>query len=312
VRASIQQHHVAAAIAGSNVATVRAAPRFSAIFAAALILASVGPGPAWPEPIGATAQRVITLAPHATEIVFAAGGGDQMVGTVASSDFPEAARALPRIGDGITLNQERLIVLQPTLIIGWRRSGAAVPAEILAGTLGAQMLYSAPTRLKDIPADVRRIGLLLGTEATATETASTMEARIDALEARYAGRQLVTVFVEVGSLPLYTIGGDPLLNDALRACGAVNVYGSTAIPAPRVPIESVLVHDPQLLITAERPGRPTDAVRKRWAGYGLAAAIHGHVHAADPDALFRPGPRFIDATAALCAAIDEVRQAATD
>src|SRR5690606_4648969 len=156
------------------------------------------------------------------------------------------------------------VILQPTLILAWQRFGAAVPAESLAATLGAKMAYSAPTRLRDIPAEVRRIGAMLGREAHANEVASAMDARIDALEARYAGRPPVTVFVEVGSQPLYTIGGDPLLNDALRVCGATNVYGATSIPAPKVPIESVLVQDPQLIITPARPGAGTDAVRRRW------------------------------------------------
>lgn len=256
-----------------------------------------------PPSLNAPAARVITLAPHATEIVHAAGGGPYLVGTVSSSDFPAAVRDLPRVGDGITLNQERIIVLQPTLLVGWLRSGVALQMESLAGNLGARMIYSRPENMRQIPAEVRRIGGLLGTQAIADTAARAMETRIDTLERRYAGRPPVGVFIEVGSRPLYTIGDDPLLNDALRLCGAVNLYAGTGIPAPRVPVESVLVQNPRLIIATG----DTDPVRTRWAGYGLPAALAGHIHSADPDALFRPGPRLIDAAEALCPAIDAAR-----
>lgn len=255
-----------------------------------------------------TPPRVITLAPHATEMVYAAGGGHLMAGTVDSSDFPESARRLPRVGDGITLNQERIIMLRPTVLVGWLRSGAALNAEVLARSMGASMVYSRPTRLRDIPADVRRIGSLLGTEETARQRAAAMEARIGALEGRYAALSPVTVFVELGSAPLYTIGGDPLLNDAMRVCGATNIYGSSALPAPPVPIEGVLVQNPQLIVVAPHAANGLAEVQARWGRYGLAAARLGNLHGADPDALFRPGPRFIDATEALCLAVDRVRR----
>lgn len=261
---------------------------------------------------GAAPARVVTLAPHATELVYAAGAGDQIVGTVTSSDYPEQARQLPRVGDGILLNQERLLLLAPTHIIAWQRFGAAVPAELLANRMNAQMLYSAPRTLRELPAEVKRIGALLGTQAAAGRTAAAMLARIDTLEARHAGREPVRVFIEVGSLPLYTIGSDPLLNDALRTCGAVNVYGDSALAAPKVPVESVLVHDPQLIVAPAREAHDTHEVRQRWAEIGLAAARRGHVHAADPDALFRPGPRLIDATEALCSAVDQARADTSD
>ncbi|MFT0851736.1 cobalamin-binding protein [Achromobacter sp. F4_2707] len=252
-------------------------------------------------------HRIITLTPHVTEMVFAAGGGEHIVGTVTASDFPPAANAIPRVGDGITANQERIIMLRPTALIGWLRSGLALQLEPLAERMGAQMLYSRPLTLRDIPADIRRIGQLLDSATTANEAATHLEARINALENQYAQRAPVNVFIEVGSKPLYTIGDDPLLNDALRICGATNLYASTGIPAPRVSVESVLVQNPQLIIATGHPGSAPDEIRHRWASYGLPAALNGHIHIANPDALYRPGPRLIDAAEALCPAVDAVR-----
>ncbi|NLC35795.1 MAG: cobalamin-binding protein [Alcaligenaceae bacterium] len=276
---------------------------------AALALAAIaGPLAARAQATGANPpHRIITLTPHVTEMVFAAGGGDHIVGTVTASDFPPAANAIPRVGDGITVNQERIIILRPTVLIGWLRSGLAVQLEPLAERLGAQMLYSRPLTLRDIPADLRRIGQLLGSETTADEAATRLEARIHTLESQYAQRPPVNVFIEVGSKPLYTIGDDPLLNDALRICGATNVYASTGIPAPRVSVESVLVANPALIIATGHPGSTPEEIRQRWAAYGLPAALDGHIHIANPDALYRPGPRLIDAAETLCPAVDAAR-----
>ena len=252
-------------------------------------------------------HRVITLSPHATELIFAAGAGETLVATVTSSDFPESARELPRVGDGILLNQERILMLQPTLLVGWLRSSAARQIEPVAERLGAQIVYSRPLALRDIPEEVQSLGRLLDHEDSATAATQAMMARIEALEAQYAHRPPVSVFIEVGSKPLYTIGSDPLLTDALRVCGAVNVYADTGIPAPRVSVESVLVKNPELLIITERPGGSAEEVLQRWTEYGLPAARRGHIHIADPDALYRPGPRLIDAMEALCPAVDAAR-----
>src|SRR5690606_41691697 len=106
---------------------------------------------------GAAPARVVTLAPHATELVYAAGAGDEIVGTVTSSDHPEQARRLPRVGDGILLNQERQLLLEPPHIIARQRISAAATAEQLVPRMHAPMVYSAPRTLRDLPADVTHI-----------------------------------------------------------------------------------------------------------------------------------------------------------
>lgn len=282
----------------------------SRLLAAALCVAAAGMtafAASEPDSGGSSPHRVITLSPHATEIIHAAGAGHTLVGTVSSSDFPDSARALPRVGDGILLNQERILTLRPTLVVGWLRSAAARQVETLAARLGAEVMYSRPLRLLDIPEEVRRLGQRLGTRTEAERAAGQLEARIRALETRHAGQPRVKVFIELGDRPLYTIGADPLINDVLRTCGAVNVYADTGMPAPRVPVESVLVQRPELLVATEQPHSGAAEVRKRWAERGLEAAQKGHLHLADPDALYRPGPRLVDAAEALCAAVDAAR-----
>jgi len=242
--------------------------------------------------------RIVTLAPNATELVYAAGAGADIVGTVLSSDYPPAARAIPRIGDGIQLSEETILSLRPTLVVAWLpTAGTRSLADRLA-PLGVPLIYTRPTALDDIPALIRDLGTRLGTEATAGPAARALERRIQALQPASPPQ---TVFIEIGADPLYTLGKDPLSNDLLARCGGINLYADSAIAAPQVSVESVLHLNPQVLIMSPS-GHDTRAARTTWwAQHGLAAAQAGRVYAIAPDLLHRPGPRLIDAAEQLCA-----------
>lgn len=253
------------------------------------------------------ATRAITLAPHITELVFAAGAGDKIVGTVSSSDFPAGANAIPRVGDGMNANVEKTLALHPDVAIAWLPSGAAQTLAPVLSRLNIPLLYSRPRALDDIPAQIRRFGHLFATEDTALPVAKALEARIAALRASHAGSKPVSVFIEVGTSPLYTIGKDPLLNDALRLCGGVNIYADTEMAAPQINAESVLIRRPKVIIAPTADGARLNEARNRWAALHLPAALDSHVYGIDPDAFFRPGPRLVDAVEALCAYLDQVR-----
>jgi vitamin B12 transport system substrate-binding protein len=253
------------------------------------------------------AARAITLAPHVTELLFAAGAGDKIVGTVSSSDFPARAKTIPRVGDGMNANVEKTLALRPDVAIAWLPSGAAQTLAPSLSRLGIPLLYSRPLTLDDIPEQILRFGKLFATGDTALLAASALDARIKALRADHARSEPVGVFIEIGASPLYTIGKDPLLNDALHACGGVNVYADTAIAAPQISIESVLVKQPKVVIAPTTSAGRLEEVRQRWAALHLPAALRSHVYGIDPDALFRPGPRLIDAVEELCAHLDQSR-----
>ncbi|WP_269496500.1 helical backbone metal receptor [Castellaniella sp. S9] len=278
-----------------------AARRLAAVLAAILLLA----GPFAPAGAEGTPHRVITLAPSVTELVYAAGGGADIVGTVLSSDYPPAARDIPRIGDGIQFDQETILALRPTLVVGWLASGGSQALAAVLRNLGVPMIYADPRSLDDIPGLIRALGRHLDTSPAADRAAAALRARIDALHAP-AGRPL-TVFIEVGVDPLYTLGKDPLVDDLLARCGGVNPYADRAVAAPQASVESVLRIDPDVVIVSPY-GRQTLAARSAyWTGLGLRAAMRGHLYAIDPDWLHRPGPRLVDAAEALCADLDRVR-----
>ena len=241
--------------------------------------------------------RIITLAPSATELVFAAGAGNNIVGTVISSDYPAAARDIPRVGDGIQLDVETILALNPDLLVGWQPSDASRRLAALTTPLGIPIIYEAPRSLPDIPAGIRSLGARLGTETIASAAADALQARIDALD---PGHRTLTVFIEVSADPLYTLGNDPLVNDLLARCGAVNLYADRPVPAPQINAESVLRKQPDAVIVSPYGWETLDELAGYWRRLRLTAALKGHIYAIDPDWLHRPGPRMIDAAEAVC------------
>lgn len=254
----------------------------------------------------APARRAVTLAPHATELVYAAGAGGFIVGTVLGSDYPPAARALPIIGDGTQPDAERVAAARPDLLIAWQPS-AAEPLARVMDKLGVPVFYSDPLTLDAIPGAVERMGRLFGTESVANAAAADMRARLAALQARYAGRRPVRVFVQAGLDPIYTLNNASIVSDALRLCGGVNVFGQAPIVAPQVTLEGVLAARPEAVLAGVSRREDTQANLAAWQAMGLPAARQGHVYGVDADALYRPGPRLIDAAETLCADLDRVR-----
>lgn len=253
------------------------------------------------------AHRIVSLAPHITELVFAAGGGNKLVATVSSSDYPPSARSLPRVGDGLSVNTESLLALQPDLVIAWHATGAALALAPTLQRLSISLIYAQPHVLTDIPLTIRHLGDLVGTPATAQAAAQVLDQRIAALLDRYSKLTPVSVFIEIGNAPLYTIGKDSLLNDVLHTCGGVNIYADAVVAAPLVSTEDVLVRQPDVIITGGTDSLRLAARQAAWAKLNLQAAKHQHVYAIDSDALFRPGPRLIDAAEALCNYLDLAR-----
>ncbi|SHH22785.1 ABC transporter substrate-binding protein [Pollutimonas bauzanensis] len=253
------------------------------------------------------AARAITLAPHITELIFAAGAGDKIVATVTSSDYPPAALAIPRTGDGVNISVEKTLALRPDLVVAWHPAAAAATLAPALARLDIPLRYSAPDSLRDIPAEIIRFGKIFDTEAIAGPAAQALAQRLQTLSRRYAWRKPVSVFIEVGSSPLYTIGDEPVFNDALRICGGVNIYAGATAAAPQVSTEAILVAQPQVVITPAADAARLEAARSRWSQLRLPAALRGHIYGIDPDKLFRPGPRLIDAAEELCGYLEQAR-----
>lgn len=255
--------------------------------------------------LASPATRIVSLAPHATELLFAIGAGSRIVGAIDTSDSPPAARAIPRVGDSRAVDVERIVALQPDLVVTWPW---AAPAQVAAlRARGFPVFTTNPGAIDGIAADLERLGTLTGNAARAGDEAAAFRGRLAQLRARYAGASRVRVFYEIWDAPLYTIGGRHLITQAIRVCGGENVFAALTLPAPVVGIEAVLAAKPDAIIAAADHGlRPAwlDAWR-RWTD--LPAVAKGHLLVVDADLLHRPGPRFLDGVVELCAAIEASR-----
>lgn len=278
------------------------------ISAAATPHASAQGSPAAVAMADARPLRVITLAPHVTELIFAAGAGDHIVATVSSSDYPRKARSIARIGDGVRINAEVLVARHPDIVFAWQPTTDIQALHATLSASGIALQYSQPRQLDDIPREILRLGQLFGTDRVAAPAAAELMRRINTLRTRYAYRAPVRVFFDLGAESLYTLGNDPLLNNVLSICGGVNIYADASIPAPQVSPESVLSRHPDAILLTTSQDRQGKVMQSHWERVRLKAALDGHSYRMNPDQLFRPGPRLIDATEQLCEHLDKARQ----
>ena len=251
------------------------------------------------------AQRIVSLAPHATEMLFAAGAGSAVVGTVAHSDWPPPARALPRVGDASALDLERIAALRPDLVVAWPYTAPTQLASLRAQNVA--VFVSDPKTIAGIADDVEKLGVLAGTRGIATVSAHVLRARLAGLVEAHRASARLRVFYEVWNEPLYTIGGHHLISQAIAVCGGDNVFASLAIPAPSVTVEAVIAAAPDVIVGGDDAGK-RPAWLDDWRRWPTIPAVRdGNLYGAAGDLLHRPGPRFIDGVVALCADLDRAR-----
>ena len=252
------------------------------------------------------AKRIVSLAPHVTELLFAAGGGNRIVGTVSYSDYPPAAKAIPRIGDNRQVDLERLIALKPDLLVVWRHNASARQMEQLSA-LGIPLFYSEPHKMADVPDTLERLGQLLGTEQQANKSAAELRKDLSALASRYSHRPTVRVFYQVWDRPLYTLNSSHIISDAIRVCGGENVFAQMPMAAPQVGVEAVLQTNPEAVIAGSLRDRASQGA-DFWKKYPtLEATRRTNLFTLDGDLLNRPGPRIIAGAAALCDKLEQAR-----
>jgi len=253
------------------------------------------------------AQRIVSTAPHVTESLFAAGGGDRIVGTVSYSDFPEAAKRIPQIGSNRQIDIERVLALKPDLIVAWLHGTSERQLESLR-KLGIPIFHSEPKKLDDIADNIARLGLLMGTEKVAQPVAAGLRQKAAVLAKQYANRPPVRVFYQVWDKPLFTLNGGHIVSEAIRLCGGENVFAKMKVTAPEVGIESVLQEDPEAIIgTNEKDAK--DGGVAMWRRYPTMKAVrNGNLFAIDSSLLNRSGPRMIIGATSLCEQIELARK----
>lgn len=247
------------------------------------------------------AERVVSLAPSLSEIMLELDAGSLLVGVLDGGERPAALAGVPSVGRYGQVEMETLLSLRPDLVLLWPGSVSAAQRQQLRD-FGLEVIELLPHRLADLAHQVERVGEAIGRQELAARRASELRDRLERLAERYARDEPLQVFYQVWDQPLYTVGGQQIISDALRLCGARNVFEALTLPAPQVGIEAVLARDPQIIVTSLP--RLVESWR-RWPQ--LQAVRTGQVWAVPDRGLERPSLQMLDATEALCARLQPDR-----
>ena len=254
----------------------------------------------------APAKRIVALAPHVAEMLYAAGAGERIVGTVDYSDYPPAAKKLPRIGSYDRFDLEAIAALRPDLVIAWETGNPAAQVARLKA-LGLTVYTTQPNRLDDIPGQLERLGRLAGTSSTADAAAQAFRQRLEQLRTTYGTRPPVRVFYQIWINPLMTVGGPQIITDAIRVCGGENVFGDLKQMAPVVSVEGVLAANPEAIVATGMGDARPDWLND-WAKWPrLLAAQRGNLFHINPDIMQRHTPRILDGAEKLCSDLEVAR-----
>lgn len=258
--------------------------------------------------LAAPAHRIVALAPSITELVFAAGAGDRLIGVARFSDYPPAAKSLPQVGDASQVDLERVLALAPDLVMGWQTGNHAADIERLE-QLGFRVFVAEPATLAAIPRLLRTLGALADTGAAAARAAADFEAAMDALSARYGARENVRVFYEIWHNPLMTVNGRHMIGDVIRRCGGSNIFADVPTLAPLVSLESVIARRPEVVIGGSSATTPAEFAGQ-WRKYAGYAGLRGlHAFYVDPDYIQRQTPRVLRGAQIVCEHLEKVRAA---
>lgn len=266
-----------------------------------------GCAPPTPAPDGAgAAERIVSLAPHLTEMAYAVGAGDRLVGAVEFSDYPAAALELPRIGDAFRVDYEVLAALSPDLILAWRTGNPPALLDRLR-SLGYRVEEFDPATLDSLAGQLLQLGEYAGTRDAAARAAAALRSGLEALGDRYGPASTLRVFYQVAREPLFTVSNRHVIGQIIQLCGGINVFGDLEQLTPVVGIEAVLEAAPDvILIGSARAGALHGGAD--WAQWSaLPAARTGDIHVIDADLVSRPGPRVLLGAEQVCEVLAAAR-----
>jgi len=237
--------------------------------------------------VAAPPQRIVSVAPSVTEILFALGLDRRIVGVSAADDYPpQAVQAKPRVG-GVVLDIERLLRLRPDLVIGVAGLQRAQLERLVA--VGLPVVAVDARTLDDVYRQIALIGRITAREAAAAQLVAEMRARERAVRRAVAGRRVRRVYVEIWAEPLMTAGGGTFLADLIARAGGANVFADLA-GWPQVSGEAVIRRDPEVIVVTYPQGRGVLARR----GWDQVAAVRARrVVVVAPSLVSRPGPRLV-------------------
>jgi len=245
------------------------------------------------------ARRVVTLAPNLTELVFDLGAGDRVVATVQFSNYPAAAKRIPRIGSSGSLNLEAMLAYRPDLVLAWRSGNNPQQIETIE-RLGIPVYRSEPRQLEDIAVTLEKLGRLLGRDTQGEALARHLRQGIAQLRKRYAGSRTLRGFYQIWDRPIYTVNGRHIISDVMALCGIRNVFAGNPVLAPVVSLESIIARNPQIIISGGSANNAAH-VLEEWRDWPTLTAVRAHnLFHIDADLMQRDTPRILEGARLLC------------
>jgi len=263
------------------------------------------PKPASESSTSGAAERVVTFAPHLSEMMFAIGAGDRLVGVSSWSDYPREVLELPEVGDAFTVDQEQLSLLEPDLLLVWESGMPAHTVDELRSR-GYRVESIRTRNLADVGTAMLRLGELTGQLATAETAAEQFTGALDQLSEQYRDAEPITVFFQISARPLYTINREHFIGEIIRLCGGRNVFDDLNDMAPSVSVEAVLDRDPEVMLAGTNLGDDAFDEWVRWPS--LAANRYGNQFLLPDETIGRPIPRLAIAGRSVCLALDQARR----
>ena len=269
-----------------------------------LVVAACSEAPL-PEGSRPPATRIVTLAPNLTELVYAAGAGEFLVGASAYSDHPPAALDLPVVGDAFMIDQEQLAVLQPDLLLVWK---GGTPAHVVdeLRDLGYHVEALRTDSIADVSSAMARIGTLTARDAEAARAIASYESGLAEVRGSAPAAGDIRVFYQVSARPLYTINGHHYVSEIITMCGGTNVFADLEELAPSVDVEAVIDRDPEVILASSDASEDAFEHWHHWPE--MAANRFGNHYRVPADAIGRATPRLVQAAQAVCTALDEARR----
>lgn len=253
----------------------------------------------------AAAERVVAFAPHLSEMMFAIGAGDRLVGVSSWSDYPRDVLELPQVGDAFTVDQEQLALLAPDLLLVWESGMPAHTVDELRN-LGYRVESIRTRSLADVAAAMIRLGELTGQVTLAEAAAGRFTGALEQLSEQYRDAEPITVFYQITARPLYTVNREHFISEIISLCGGRNVFDDLGEMAPSVSVEAVLDRDPEVMLAGANLGDDAFEEWERWPD--MTANRYGNQFLLPDETIGRPIPRLALAGRSVCIALDQARK----
>lgn len=252
------------------------------------------------------AMRIISLAPHITESLFAAGAGEKVIGVISNSDYPEAAKKITRVGGYPSIDMEKIVSLKPDLIVAWHSGNKQKQVERLR-TLGFPVFHSEPHHPEDIASTIQRFGILAGTSHIADKKSLDFLQQLEKLKKQYSHKSKIKVFYQVWNKPLMTVSGQHLISEIITLCGGENIFNELKTLTPTISVESVINRKADVIVAGGMPTVQPEWLKQWQLWQQLPAVEKQQIYFIDPSLLQRVGPRILQGAEQLCVLLDKVR-----